>query len=75
MAGILRKLLPGSNVTTLSVEEQQLVAKGLVDLCSDSAITRHLNNGPQCYHIVCSFTLLDYVSVLARARNHFIWMC
>ena len=34
--------LPGSNVTELSVEEQQIVAKDLADSRSDSVVIRHL---------------------------------
>ena len=31
VAGILRKVQSGSNITALSAKEQQIVAKGLVD--------------------------------------------
>ena len=71
MAGILWKVLSGSNVMALSVEEQQTVAKGLANSRLDSTITRHLKNSPQCLTIVCSSKVLDYFSVFARARNHF----
>ena len=38
----LLKVLPRSNVTALSIEEQQVVAKGLAESCLDSAITCNL---------------------------------
>ena len=71
MAGILRKVLPAPNVMALSGEEQQIVAKGLVDSRSDSAITRHMKTSPQCLNIVCSSKVLYHFCVLECAYNLF----
>ena len=54
VAGTLRKVLPGSIVMALSVEEQQTVAKGLADSRSDSSITRGLKIANSVLNTVCS---------------------
>ena len=67
----LRSLQPGDGVTSLPPPQQQLLAQSLLDLRSDSAISRHLKSHHNCLRAVCGPNMLDHFSILSRAGNQF----